>query len=144
MSKVTHHETGCMRRLLSAMLLCACTVQAQLAVTVLPPRITDQKAVIELKIKNDFGEQVESARAICFLIDDQGKLIGESAKWVIGGVKSRPALEPKEETSFNFVITGNQSFTTTNLAAKVNFSRVVLENNKLADPKTDVHILNVK
>ncbi len=95
-------------------------------------------------MKNNFTEQVESARAICFLLDNQGKLIGESSKWVIGGVKNRPALEPKQKKSFNFVITSSQPFTTTNLTAKVNFSRVILENNKMADPKTDVHIQNIQ
>jgi hypothetical protein len=129
---------------LTIAMLCPVMATAQLAATVSSPKVTDQKAVIELIMKNNFTEQIESARAICFLIDDQGKLIGESAKWVIGGVKKRPALKPNKETSFNFVITGNQPLTTTNLTAKVNFSRVVLENNKLADPKTDVQIVNLK
>ena len=117
---------------------------AQLVVTVSPPKIADQKAVVELKIKNGFTEKVESARAICFLLDEHGKMVGQSSKWVIGGTKNRPALEPKNETSFNFVITSSQPFATTNLTAKVSFSRVVLEGEKLADPKTDVQIANVK
>lgn len=126
------------------MLICIGTAKAQLAVTVSPPKIAAQKAVVELKIKNGLAEKVESARAICFLLDDQGKMVGESSKWVIGGAKNRPALEPKKETSFNFVITSSQPFTTTNLTAKVSFSRVVLEGEKLADPKTDVQIQNTQ
>ena len=129
---------------LTIMILCPLLATAQLAVTVSSPKVTDQKVVIELIMENNFTEQIESARAICFLLDDKGKLVGESAKWVIGGVKNRPALKPKKETSFNFVITGSQPFTTTNLTAKVNFSRVVLENNKLADAKTDVQIQNIQ
>jgi hypothetical protein len=117
---------------------------AQLAVTVSPPKVTDQKAIIELKMKNGLNEKIESARAICFLLDDQGKMVGESTKWVIGGTKNRPALAPKKETSFNFVITGSQPFTTTNLTAKVSFSRVVLEGEKLADVSKDVQIQTVK
>jgi hypothetical protein len=128
----------------SFMLVCAASAQAQLAVTVSPPKIAEQKAVVELKMKNSFAVNVESARAICFLLDDQGKMVGESTKWVIGGTKNRPALESKKETSFNFVITGNQPFVTTNLTAKVSFSRVVLEGEKLADPKTDVLIQNTQ
>ena len=126
------------------MLICAGAAQAQLAVSVLPPKIADQKAVVELKMKNDFTGKIESARAICFLLDEQGKMVGQSSKWVIGGTKNRPALEPKNETSFNFVITSSQPFTTTNLTAKVSFSQVVLEGEKLADPKTDVQITNAK
>jgi hypothetical protein len=120
----------------------AVSAPAQLAVTISPPKIADQKAVVELKMKNGLAEKIESARAVCFLLDDQGKMVGESAKWVIGGAKSRPALEPKKNTSFNFVITSSRPFTTTNLTAKVSFSRVVLEGEKLADLKTDVKIQN--
>jgi len=133
-----------MKIFLYFMLVCAAPAQAQLAVIVSPPKIAEQKAVVELKMKNNFALNVESARAICFLLDDQGKMVGESTKWVIGGTKKRPALESKKETSFNFVITGSQPFVTTNLTAKVSFSRVILEGEKLADPKTDVLIQNTQ
>jgi hypothetical protein len=119
--------------LLLFMLICTVTAQAQLAVTVSPPKITGQKAVVTLAMKNSLAEKVESARAICFLLDDQGKMVGQSTKWVIGGTKDRPALEMKGKTTFNFVITSNQPFTTTNLTAKVSFSRVILENGQVAD-----------
>lgn len=132
------------RMLLWLTLICAATVHAQLAVMVSPPKIADQKAIVELKMKNGFAGKIESARAICFLLDDQGKMVGESSKWVIGGTKNRPALESKKEASFNFVITSSQPFATTNLTAKVSFSRVMLEGDKLADPKTDVQIQNSK
>ncbi len=131
-------------KILACLFLGVLTTQAQLAVTVSPAKITSQKAIVELKMKNSFAEKVESARAICFLLDEQGEMIGQSTKWVIGGTKGRPALEPKKETTFNFVITSNQPFTTTNLTVKVSFSRVVLEGNKLADPKTDVQIQNTQ
>jgi hypothetical protein len=121
-------------------LICVVTAQAQLAVTVSPPKVIGEKAVVELKIKNNFTNKVESARAICFLLDEQGKMVGESTKWVIGGTKDRPALPQKNGTTFDFVITSSQPFTTTNLTAKVDFSRVVLEGEKLADPRNDVRI----
>src|SRR5208282_2797312 len=118
--------------------------QAQLAVTISPPKIVGQKAVVKLAMKNNLASKVESARAVCFLFDDKGKMIGQSTKWVIGGTKVRPALEPKIETTFNFVITNPQPFTTTNLTAKVSFSRVVLSDGKLADLKKDVQIQNAE
>ena len=61
------------------------TAQAQLSVTVSPVKITGQKAVVPLAMKNMFNENVESARATLILLDDQGKMVGQSAKWVIGG-----------------------------------------------------------
>jgi hypothetical protein len=97
-----------------------------------------------LAMTNDLAESVESARAVCFLLDEQGKMAGQSTKWVVGGTKDRPALQPKSGTTFNFVITSPQPFITTNLTAQVSFSRLVLEGEKLANPKTDVQIQNRK
>lgn len=121
-------------------LFCAISLRAQLAVTVSPPKITGQKAVVTLAMKNSLAEKVESARAVCFLLDEQGKMAGQATKWVIGGTKDRPALEPKGETTFNFVITGSQPFATTNLTAKVSFSRVILDGGKLANVAKDVSV----
>lgn len=111
---------------------------SQLAVTVSPAKITGQKAVVQLKLKNDFTNAVQSARAVCFLLDDKGEMVGQSTKWVIG--QNKTGLEPKGETTFNFVITSPQPFTTTNLTAKVSFSRVVLDGGRLADVAKDVRI----
>jgi hypothetical protein len=120
------------------------TAQAQLAVIVSPPQITGQKAIVSLAMTNHLAESVESARAICFLLDEQGKLVGQTTKWVIGGTKNRPALEPTQGTEFNFVITSPQPFITTNLTAKVSFSRVVLPGGKLATINKDVQCQNAK
>lgn len=118
--------------------LCALTVRAQLAVTVSPPKITGQKAVVSLAMTNNLAEPVESARAVCFLLDDQGRMVGQSTKWIIG--QNHASLEPKAETTFNFVITNPQPWTTTNLAAKISFSRIVLDGGKLADVRKDVSV----
>ena len=133
--------------LLAAWLLAAASVNAQLAVSVSPPKITGSKALVKLDIKNTFAEKVESARAVCFLTDEQGKVVGQATQWVIGGSLQtatsgeRPALEPGATNSFHFVIATDR-ITTTNLAARVNFSRVILEGGKLADVNGAVKIEN--
>jgi hypothetical protein len=114
---------------------------AQLAVTVTPPKVVGQKAVVQLKMKNDLSDAVKSARAVCFLLDDKGSMAGQSTKWVIG--QNHASLVPKGETTFNFVITSPQPWTTTDLTAKVSFSQVVLEGDKLADVRRDVSVINV-
>ena len=124
----------------SLFLLCALTVQAQLAVTVSPVKITGLKVVVLLAMTNNLAESVESARAVCFLLDENGKMIGQSSKWVIDGVKDRPALLPKSGTTFNYVITSSQPFATTNLTAKVSFSRLVLDGGKSADISREVTV----
>lgn len=124
-------------------LFCELAAQAQLAVTVSPIKITGQKAIVPLAMTNHLDESVESARALCFLLDEQGKMIGQLSKWVIGGTKARPTLSPHTGTTFNFVITSPQPFTTTNLTAKVSFNRVVLAGGKLADVSKIVRITPV-
>jgi hypothetical protein len=122
-------------------LLCGTmAVRAQLAVTVSPPKVVGQKAVVPLALKNGLPEKVESARAAVFLLDERGKVLGQASQWVIGGTKDRPALAPGGTNAFHFVITSDKPFSTTNLTAKVSFSRVVLEGGKRGDVSRDVNV----
>jgi len=114
------------------------SLHAQLSVTISTPQVTGQKAVVSLAMTNRLAEPVESARAICFLLDGQGKMVGQTAKWVIGGSKDRPALEPKQGSSYNLVITSPQPLTTTNLTAKVTFSQIILTGGKPVDVRQSV------
>jgi hypothetical protein len=92
-----------------------------------------------MEIKNTFAEKVESARATVFLLDEKGKIIGQATRWVIGGNKQKAGLAPDTTHTFNFVIGLDKPLIGTNFTTKVNFSRIVLEGGKLADPK-DVQI----
>lgn len=108
--------------------LCAATfVKAQLAVTISQPKITGQKAVVPLAMKNNFSQKIESARAVCFLLDEQRKVVGQSTKWVIGGSQNKPGLAAGATNAFHFVVTSDKAFTATNLTVKISFSAVVLE-----------------
>ena len=125
---------------LAVVLLCPWLATAQLAVRVMPPKVVGQKAIVELAMTNQLAVKVESARAMCFLLDEQGKMVGQSAKWIIGGTKDRPALEPKNGTTFSFVIPTPQLFTATNLTTRVTFTRLVLAGGQVADPNKDIII----
>jgi hypothetical protein len=114
-------------------------VYAQLMVNVSPPTVTGSKVLVKLELKNTFTEKIESARAVCFLLDENGKVVGQSTQWVIGGTKSRPPLSNGATKAFHFVIPTKPS-TTTNLAARVSFTRVALEGGKLADVRSAVTI----
>ena len=125
----------------AARLLAGATAHAQLAVSVSPVKVTGSKALVKLELKNTFAEKVESARAVCFLTDEQGKVVSQSTQWVIGGTRERPALEPGATNQFHFVIAAERT-TSTNLQARVNFSRVILDGGKLADVNAGVQITN--
>jgi hypothetical protein len=128
--------------LLVAYLLAAAAVSAQLAVDVAPLKLTGQKAILPLTLRNGLGETVESARAVCFVFDDQGKMVAQATRWVIGGTKDRLALLPGATNTFHFVVASDKPFATTNLTAKLTFTRLVLEGGKQGDPKKDVAIVD--
>lgn len=114
--------------------------RAELIVNVSVPKVVGQKTVIKVELKNAFPEKIESARAAVFLLDERGKMVGQSTKWVIGGTKDSPALASGKETTFNFVLQPRQSIASTNLTAKVSFSQVTLEGGKQADINKAVQI----
>jgi hypothetical protein len=125
-------------------LLCVSLVftgQAQLAITVSPVKITGQRVIVPLALTNHLPQSVESARAMCVLLNDQGKMVGQTAKWVIGGGgKGRPALTPNSGTTYNFVITSPQPLTSTNLTAKIVVTRVILEHHQITNANAVVTI----
>ncbi len=126
--------------------VCFCTITAfaQLEVTVSAPKIAGQKAVIKLTMTNSFKEKIESARAAVFLLDENGSMCCQASRWVIGGTKDIPALDPGKKTTFNYVVQSGRPFTTTNLTANVSFTRVVLGGGQQIDPSKNVTIFDKK
>jgi hypothetical protein len=79
----------------------ATLAQAQLAVTVSPVKVAGQKAVVPLAMKNNLAEKIESARAVCFLTDEEGKMVGQGTRWVIGGSQDKPGLAAGATNGFH-------------------------------------------
>jgi hypothetical protein len=123
-------------------LFSATAALAQLVVTVSQPRITGSKTVVPLTLENGLAKKIESARAVVFLLDQQGKMIAQQTRWVIGETQDKPGLDSGATNSFYFVISSAKPLATTNLTAKVSFSRVVLEGGQIADSNKDVEIHN--
>jgi len=119
--------------LLFALVLICSPAAAQLTVMVSHPQVIGQKAIVPLALTNGLTEKVESARAAAFLIDEEGKMVGQATRWIIGGSRDTPGLAAGATNVFNFVVASDRVFVSTNLSAKVTFSRVVLEGGKLAD-----------
>src|SRR5258705_7316304 len=125
---------------LAALLSYPLLANAQLAVMVSSPKVISQKAVVPLVLKNGLPEKVISARAVVFLLDEQGKMAGQAARWVIGGTNTN-GLPVGATNAFNFVVNANKPFTSTNLTPKVTFTEVVLEGGKQVDPAKNVEIV---
>ena len=52
----------------------------QLAVTVSPVKVIGQKAIVSLALTNGLAGKVESARAAVFILDEQGKMVGQATR----------------------------------------------------------------
>ena len=117
-------------------LLCS-LARAQLGIDVLPPKAAGRKAIVPLAIKNDFAKSIKSARAVVFVSDEQSKVVARDTRWIIGGGSKLPPLSAGATNLLNFVVSADKPITTTNLAANVSFTRLVLEGGEQADiPKT--------
>lgn len=88
---------------------------------------------------NELTNQIESARAVCLLLDQQGKMVGQSTKWVIG--QHNTHIIPGGRAKFDFVITTPRTLLASNLTAKVVFSRVILDGGKIADVRRTVEVM---
>lgn len=130
-----------MKTILPFLFITLASGNAQFAVTISPMKITGQKAIVPLAMKNGFPVKIESARAVCFLLDERGRMVGPpTTRWIIGG-SNTDRLPAGATNSFHFVVTSDRPFTTTNLTAKMSFSRVVLEGGRLVNVSKDVQIL---
>jgi hypothetical protein len=128
-------------KFIGTLLLGTTLAHSQLAVMVSPPTVVGQKAVVPLALRNGLSERIESARAVVFLLDEQGRSLGQpTTRWVIGGSADKPGLAAGATNAFHFVIASDKPFPTTNLTVKVSFSRVVLEGGKVADANKSVQI----
>jgi hypothetical protein len=125
---------------IAVMVLAGCASgSATLVVAMGQPKQTGSKAVVKLEMQNTFAERIASARAVCFLLDEKGKVLGQSTQWVIGGGEDKPTLASQGKTTFHFVLPVEKAGMT-NLTAKVSFSRLILEGGKLADIAKDVTV----
>lgn len=61
-------------------LVLASNTPAALVVKVASPKTTGSKTLIELELKNTFTNNIESVRAVIFLMDDQGKMAAQAAQ----------------------------------------------------------------
>ena len=90
---------------------------------------TDTKAVVKLTMTNTYSNAVESARAAVFLLDADGKMVGQNTAWVIGGTKDKPGLASKGTAIYNVVVPLTKPYKKT----KVVFTRIVLEGGQVID-----------
>jgi len=110
--------------------------QAALILKAAGTKTYGQKTVVKMELQNTFTNVIESARAVVFLLDDVGKVVGQETRWIIGGSKEKPILPPDSKMTFNFVVQSAKPFVKT----KIVVTRLVLEGGRVADANKDSHI----
>ena len=95
-----------------------------------------QKTILKMELQNTFTNAIESARAVVFLLDDKGQVVGQETRWIIGGSKDRPPLGPDSKTAFHFVVQSAKPFTKSNVVV----TRLILAGGRLADANNEVRI----
>jgi hypothetical protein len=122
---------------LSLLSLCGTIVAAELSVTLLPSKTVGEKVIVPLALKNGLPEKVESARAVMFLFDGRGKVVGQSTHWIIGGETNRAPLLVGGTNTYQFIVPkGGKEFVTNRLTV----THVKLASGKTANPVTDVQV----
>lgn len=118
------------------LLLASSVARAQDAVYVRIGELTSEsegQALVALDVKNTMSQSLYAARAWVFLMDDDGKVVGNEAQWIISAETS-PPLETGKQRTYNLVLPSSGKAAT----AKVIFSRIVMEDGTTPDPRTIV------
>lgn len=129
------------------------SARAGLLVKVDEPKTTGNKAYVKLTMKNTFTNAVDSARAAVFLLDGQGKVVGQATRWVLGKAAQSPdpnshpsqpttlkassSLAPDSERPFFFVVPLAKPVQGP-LHSRLLFDRLILSSGPLADANKEV------
>src|SRR5260370_25269574 len=101
------------------LLLTATAARAQLGVRVSPVKFSGHKVIVPLALTNQYNEKIESARAAVFLLDKEGKMVGQTTRWGIGGAAGKPRLAARATQSLTITVTALKPPTTPNIPPTV-------------------------
>src|SRR5512144_3095202 len=82
----------------------AAVARAGLTLKIAEPKTYGQKTIVKMELLNTFTNNIDSIRAAVFLLDENGKIVGQETRWIVGGTKERPGLSPDGKTTFHFVL----------------------------------------
>src|SRR5215510_10929147 len=122
--------------LILGLLLWIGNAHAGLLLKVAGTKTYGQKTIVKMELQDTFTNAIESARAVVFLLDDKGQVVGQETRWIIGGSKDRPPLGPDSKTAFNFVLQSAKPFS----KSKIVVTRLVLAGRRLADSNKEVRV----
>lgn len=116
---------------LFSLFILSSAASANLEVSVASLESASNKTLVELDTKNTFDQGIKDARAWVFLMDAEGKVVGNQSQWIIGGDSSqKESLEAEDSQTFKVAISTTSKPTT----AKVTFSKIILADGTKVNP----------
>lgn len=91
----------------------------------------NNKAILSIKARNSFDQDIQNARIWVFAMNDKGEVVGQKAQWLHDSETSEDAnwLDTEGETEFKLTVDTKAKATQT----KVTFSRIIMADGSLAD-----------
>jgi hypothetical protein len=132
-----------MRWFYLALLLLSLTVHAQLEVRLLETKQSGNKSLVKLELNNTYDQAIKDARAWVFLMDEDGKVVGNKAAWIIGGDRAESGnrvqlpLDKGEKNEYTLAMDTLRSREEDEspFKAKITFSRVILADGTSVNPQ---------
>ncbi|MGB0371725.1 MAG: hypothetical protein ACPGN3_10250 [Opitutales bacterium] len=115
---------------------------ARLNVSLTDANWKDGKASLSLEASNAGDSAITGARVWIFLMNDDGKVVGNHAEWIIGGKRPEdnpnPSLDAGEESTYEVSFKNEKPFT----QARVTFSKLLGEDKKPLNPRKAASVVD--
>ena len=108
------------------------SLHATIDVSVSSIETKGSKSIVRMEASNGYEQGVKDARAWVFLLDAEGKVVGNRAHWIVGG--SSEGREPLDsQASDEFLVAVDTKAPPA--SAKVVFSKIILEDGTSINPR---------
>lgn len=129
--------------ILSLSILCA---DGQITVALSKTEQIGQQALVKIELNNNYDQSIKGVRIWVFMMDQNGKVVGEKAQWIVGGDNSNKpdfqntALESGNINEYTVAVDTLRAQTEDEepFKARVTFSRLILSDGTLLNPQKSV------
>ena len=86
---------------------------------------------VKFSLENKSEQGIKVARAWIFLFDEEGKVVGNHAQWIIDGKDEKKSLLPEKKQTFTSKVKSKGKIA----KAQITFSRIVLADGTIPSAK---------
>ena len=137
-----------LKKLLSGLLFIVSTLcaNAQVEIRLTETKQVGQKALVKMELNNGYSQALKGARVSVFMMDEEGKVVGQKAQWIVGGDDAtktdsqNSALESGKKNEYAVAVNTLRGQTEDEepFKARITFSRLILNDGTLLNPQKAV------